>query len=176
MEVLFKTIHGSRLYGLSHPKSDWDFYTVVDRQKTNKKKYATHTIIDGQDSMVVDFGTWINMCQHGTPQALEAMFSQHPIYDDIADFRRNFKVGTTVIETYLRTMKTFVLTQEYKSKRHSLRLALNAADIARYGRFNPSLSPNEKDFISDYAHKDIDCVYAMAMNIALDRYPPGLIR
>lgn len=174
--VLFKTVHGSHLYGLAHDESDNDFYTVLDKVKNAKARYAKQTIVDGEDSMVVDFGTWLGMCVNGVPQALEAMFSDSPLVDDISHFRRGFRVGTGAWERYLRTITSFTLTQDHKRKRHGLRLALNMYDFTRTGRFNPRLSPNEIDFVTDYAHKDTDVVYGMAMNIALDRLPPGMVR
>lgn len=175
--VLFKTTHGSHLYGLAHEHSDNDLYTVLDSVPKRRARYAKQKIYeDGTDSMVVDFGTWLGMCQDGVPQALEAMFSSKAIYDDIADFRRAFRVGTRSHERFLRTIKSFSVHQDYKRKRHGLRLALNFHDMSRYGRYEPTLTENEVDFVSSVAHKDTDVVYATAMNIALDRLPPGMVR
>lgn len=174
--VLFKTVHGSHLYGLAHSQSDNDYYTVVDKVKTNRAKYAKQRIVDGEDSMTVDFGTWVNMCWIGVPQALEAMFSQQALEDKIAPFRSQFRVSTRASERYIRTITSFTMTQDPKRKRHGLRLALNMYDFQRAGRFNPSLSPNEADYITEQSKKDCDTVYATAMNIALDNLPPGLIR
>lgn len=174
--VLFKTVHGSHLYGLAHEHSDNDYYTVLDKVKTAKARYAKQKIVDGEDSMVVDFGTWMQMCVNGVPQALEAMFSNSPLVDNISHFRRAFYVSTGAQERYLRTITNFCMTQDPKRKRHGLRLALNMYDFTRYGRFNPTLSPNEVDYVTEQAKKDCDSVYAIAMNIALDRLPPGLVR
>lgn len=174
--VLFKTPHGSNLYRLSHEHSDNDFYTVLDKVPTKKKKYARQTIVGNEDNMTVDFGTWLNMCVNGVPQALEAMFSQMAIVDHIADFRAGYRVGTGVFERYLRTINSFCMTQDPKRKRHGLRLALNMYDFTRAGRFNPTMTPNEADWATEVAKKDCDVVYAYAQNIALDRLPPGMVR
>lgn len=174
--VLFKTIHGSRLYGLHHENSDEDFYTVVDKVKTARARYAKQTIVGQDDTMMVDFGTWLGMCVNGVPQALEAMFSQHVIVDQIEDFREGYRVSSGALERYLRTITSFCMTQDPKRKRHGLRLALNAYDFQRAGRFNPSLTPNEIDWATEQAKKDCDSVYATAMSIALDRLPPKMIR
>lgn len=176
MRVLFKTLHGSRLYGLAHEHSDEDFYVVVDKIKTNKARYARQQITGGQDTTVVDFGTWLNMCVSGVPQAVEAMFSQQPLIDTIGAFRSGYRVSTGASERYLRTITNFCMTQDPKRKRHGLRLALNMADFTRAGRFNPRLTSNEVDFVTEQSKKDCDSVYAIAMNIALDRYPPGMLR
>ena len=175
--ILFKTVHGSHLYGLAHAESDNDFYTVLDKVKNARAKYAKQTISDdGTDSMVVDFGTWLDQCVSGVPQALEAMFSNSPLVDDISHFRSAYRVSTGASERYLRTITNFVFTQDPKRKRHGLRLALNMYDFTRAGRFNPTLTPNEVDFVTEQAKKDCDAVYATAMNIALDRLPPKFRR
>lgn len=175
-KVLFKTIHGSRLYGLAHQNSDEDFYTVVDKVKTARAKWAKQTIVGSEDTMMIDFGTWLWQCTSGVPQALEAMFSEQAIVDELAEFRAGFRVSTGANERYLRTITSFTMTQDPKRKRHGLRLALNMFDFQRAGRFNPTLTPNEADWATENANKDCDSVYALAMNIALDRMPPKMLR
>lgn len=170
-KVLFRTVHGSHLYGLSHAGSDSDYYTVVTKKPvpTNrqvKARYAKQTIVGEDDNMVVDFGTWVEMCKTGVPQALEAMYSQMALQDDIADFRASFRVSTGVYETYMRTIKSFALQEGYKKKRHALRLALNLNELARTGRFNPTLSPEDVRYVSLYAHKGNEDVYGLAKCIA----------
>lgn len=175
--VLFKTVHGSHLYGLAHAESDNDFYTVLDKVKNARAKYAKQKIsADGTDSMVVDFGTWLDQCVSGVPQALEAMFSQMPLHDELAEFRAGYRVSTGASERYLRTITSFVYTQDPKRKRHGLRLALNMYDFTHTGRFNPTLNDNDVDFVTENAKKDSDAVYSMAMSIALDRLPPRMVR
>lgn len=175
-EVLFKTVHGSRLYGLAHAGSDEDFYTVVTKKPADtrfgrqvKARYAKQKINGDEDSMVVDFGTWVEMCKSGVPQALEAMFSDMTIEDDkIADFRRSFRCGTQVYERYFRTIKSFSLSEDdtTKRRRHALRLALNLNEMARAGRFHPTLSPEDARYITDMAHKSHNDVYGLALCIA----------
>jgi hypothetical protein len=164
--MLFRTIHGSRLYGMGHEKSDYDWYTVVSKVNNNRAKYSTHKIVGSQDSVVVDFGTWIRYCEMGVPQALEAMFSTIPEHDEIQAFREGFVAGTETHARYLRTISSFVAQQDYKKKRHALRLALNFVDLAATGRFNPTLSEDQIAFISEVAHRDTDKVYAVARSLA----------
>lgn len=173
-ETLFKTVHGSRLYGLAHENSDEDFYTVVTKKpvpkgRQVKARYAKQKINGDEDSMVVDFGTWVEMCRNGVPQALEAMFSDMPIGDDrIADFRSGFRVGTEVYARYYRTIKSFALMEDdgIKKRRHALRLALNLNEMARTGRFNPTLSAEDARYISGMATKSHEDVYGLALCIA----------
>lgn len=175
-EVLFKTWHGSKLYGLANENSDDDFYTVVTKKpvdtrynRQTRARYAKQKITGGEDSFVVDFGTWVEMCKSGVPQALEAMFSDMVIGDDrIADFRNSFVVGTEIYNRYFRTIKSFALSEDdgIKKRRHALRLALNLRDAARYGRFNPTLSKEDADYITLMATKSHDDVYGLAKCIA----------
>lgn len=175
-KVLFKTRHGSHLYGLNHADSDEDFYTVVDKVKTAKARYAKQSIVGADDTMLVDFGTWVGMLQNGVPQAWEAAFSQEPLHDDIGAFRAALVMGSGAVERYLRTITSFCMTQDPKRKRHGLRLALNLYDGQTCGRFNPKMTPNEVDWATEEAKKDCDAVYAKAMSMALDRLPPRLLR
>jgi len=167
--VLFKTVHGSRLYGLAHENSDEDFYTVVDKVKNRKARYARQSIVGDEDSMVVDFGTWVDMCKSGVPQALEAMFSDMAVEDHIEEFRKSFRVGTQCYDRYLRTIKSFALseTDPFKRKRHSLRLALNFRQMREYGRFNPTLSKHQAEGITWVAQAwSGEEVYDFALGLA----------
>lgn len=168
-EVLFTTVHGSRLYGLAHAGSDEDFYTVVSKVSSKKARYARQSIVDGVDTMVVDFGTWMEQLKFGVPQALEAAFSDMATGDHIAEFRNDFRAGSQVWPTYLRTIKAFSYSDDnpYKRKRHALRLAINLREMRECGRFNPTLTENDAKFISRMAHCSPKQVYGMAMHIAL---------
>jgi hypothetical protein len=163
---LFRTVHGSRLYGLAHAESDNDWYTVVSKVKRAKARYSTHKVVDSEDSVVVDFGTWLDQCRKGVPQALEAMFSQMPVYDNIAALRAGWRCGTEVYDTYFRTIKSFAFQEEYKKRRHALRLALNLNEMGRTGRFNPTLSEADARYISAMATKTHEDVYGLALCLA----------
>lgn len=151
---LFKTIHGSHLYGLAHESSDTDYYVVVSNQKKKRIRFAKQSIIDGIDTMTVDWGTWINQCQLGVPQALEAMFSHRPEFEasGIREFRSAFRCGSTMRATYRRTIDNFLEASDAKRKRHGLRLALNLRDGLRYGYFNPTLSSRQAIWVTYHAN------------------------
>jgi len=172
MEVLFKTVHGSHLYGLAHENSDNDFYTVVSKVKTARAKYARQSIVDGVDSTMVDFGTWLMQCEAGVPQALEAMFSTMPLVDNLEGFRLGYRTGTQCWDRYLRTIKSFAMNDEedetfhLKKKRHALRLALNFNDMRRYGMFNPTLTNPQKVWLNDYAGLPSESLYRLALHTA----------
>lgn len=164
--MLFKTIHGSHLYGLAHEHSDLDFFTVVYKVKTNKKKYARQSIVDGVDTTTLDLGTWLHYCEMGVPQALEAMFSQKAVYDDLGPLRTQYRAGTQTWSRYLRTIKSFAMEDDFKHKRHALRLALNLHDLMRTGRFNPTLTGEQVVKINQIATHSAAFVYDYALDIA----------
>lgn len=167
--VLYRTEHGSRLYGLSHADSDFDYYTVVDKVKTAKARYSTHKIIDKVDSVVVDFGTFIDNCRKGVPQALEAMFAsdEHVLIDTIGPFRAGFRVGSDEVwDRYLRTIKSFAMQDDFKHKRHALRLAFNLRGLRAHGRFNPTLTPLQVELVNELATLPAQYVYDDALVLA----------
>jgi hypothetical protein len=164
--MLFQTVHGSRLYGLAHEGSDYDWYTVVPKVHTARATYAKQKVVDNLDTTVIDLPTWLKQCQEGVPQALEAMFSQMATHDDLGALRAGYRVGTQVYETYYKTIKSFALSEDYKRKRHSLRLALNLQELGRYGRFNPTLSEADARYVSDMATKSNADVYGLALCLA----------
>lgn len=150
MELL-KTLHGSRLYGLSTPESDFDWFTVVSKVRTNRRKYAKQTLKGSQDNNVVDLSTFMLGCEKGVPQYLEAMFSPLDTVNGLP-FRSSYRAGTEALNTYLRTMKSFCMADTYKTRRHAVRLAFNLRDLARYGRFNPVLTSEQRHYANLYGH------------------------
>jgi hypothetical protein len=148
VEILFRTIHGSRLYGTADPISDFDYYTVIPNRDRRRTRYAKQTIQGNLDQTVIDFSTWRVYCDKGVPQALEAMFSPVPEVDLLADFRRAYRIDTAaVVGRYRRTIKSFSLRETTKLRRHALRLAVNLREAVETGRFNPVLSHHNAEEI-----------------------------
>lgn len=155
-QPLFSTVHGSHLYGLATPESDRDHYTVVTRlphvsHNGTRARYAKQKIRGADDEFTIDLSTFLLLCDKGVPQALEAMFSRQPTLDLIAGLRASYRVSTPVLPTYLRTITSFLKAGDFKRKRHAVRLALNAREIRRSGRFNPTLTDLERRIVQDYA-------------------------
>lgn len=145
--VLFSTPHGSHLYGLAHAGSDRDRYTVVTRlphvEQRSRARYARQTISGEDDEFVIDLSTWLQLCEKGVPQALEAMWSRVATVDSIGDFRAGYRAGTAVLPTYLRTIRSFAKADDFKRRRHAARLAINARQILERGHFNPLMTSSE---------------------------------
>lgn len=147
---LFKTVHGSRLYGLNHAGSDEDWYSVIlGLSKTTQK------ISDNQDIIAMDYSTFLSQAEKGVPQALESMFSTRVVFDHIPSFRRNFvpNYGST-IDTYGRTIRGFARSSKdsLKRQRHAIRLTLNLDKLWKTGRFDPTLDTTEVAVVRSLEH------------------------
>lgn len=141
--LLFSTPHGSHLYGTAHAGSDRDTYAVYGNVPHARAHWAKQTIVGDEDQFRIDLGTWLHHCEIGVPQALEAMFSPIPTYDQLGPLRAGFRVSTAVIPRFLRTVRHFSTAGTVKKRRHALRLALNAHDVLRYGRYDPTMTPEQ---------------------------------
>jgi len=147
--VLLKTIHGSTLYGLNHADSDEDYYVVTPTNRISKAINAKQTIIDGVDTLAVDFASFVELSHKGVPQALEAMFSRKSKSEFFEEYRNSyFAADPEVQRTYMRTIKNFSFSDTFKLRRHSLRLAYNLNEMMHTGRFDPTLSTKTIDTIS----------------------------
>lgn len=155
---------GSHLYGLAHAGSDQDFYRVVHDEAYWKaigafpsgkpKTLITQHINNGIDEITLSFKTFSILAHAGSPQTLEAMFSQQASIDRMEAFRKDYFAGfgnDSMIESYRKTIHTFIYGN-FKSRRHALRLSLNLNEaMINGGRFNPTLTPSEADYISKMA-------------------------
>ena len=148
---LFKTIHGSKLYGLDHPESDDDWYVVTPTKRTKRALNAKHRKNGDLDTVTVDFHTFTVMAQNGVPQALEAMFSQKSTSPFFEPYRTGwFASDPEVVSRYLRTIHAFSLDDSDKQEkyhRHALRLSLNLDELVHTGRFNPTLNPVQAEYV-----------------------------
>jgi hypothetical protein len=153
MKLLLGTVHGSRLYGLSHPGSDYDWFDVYGWEKGK----ARQKIAGEQDRTRTSYDRFMRGCEKGVPQFLEAMFSQQAHHDEMP-FDRNlyYHPGlTNVRDVYQRTIKAFWMEgteqDSFKLRRHSMRLVLNLRSMQESGRFNPTLTPEQVLWVNHHA-------------------------
>ena len=140
---LYKTMHGSGLYGLNHVDSDEDWYSVVYGFRKNKQE-----IIGNQDNLLVTLQSFLWQAEKGVPQALEAMFSCRVVHDYIPFIRKNFVPNyPRTIDTYSRTIRGFARKETLKAQRHAIRLTLNINDLWKTGKFNPTLDSAQVDLV-----------------------------
>ncbi len=155
--ILFKTIHGSRLYNLHHAESDDDYYIVTPTVKAKilSLKNAKHKIDGNLDTLSVDFATFTLFSQQGKPQALEAMFSKKSSSPFFEDYRAGwFASDPEVINRYIRTIHAFSMDEtakQVKYRRHALRLSLNLDELVHTGRFDPTLSDRDARYVKNTA-------------------------
>lgn len=140
MELLLRTPHGSRLYGLARPDSDEDWFEVYGWEKGRSKQKIT----GDQDVIRTSLDSFLWNCNKGVPQYLEAMFSQQCEVNNIRFITDHFRPDMPKVrETYNRTIKKLwfkgVEEDSMKFKRHAVRLAMNLAHMQKYGRFDPTL-------------------------------------
>lgn len=143
-DYIFRTIHGSHLYGMAHPGSDRDIYTVVpgDARTQHTVNYA-----EGTDNVVVSWDRYLELVRTGSHQAVEALFSPfqewNPDHLALRPFLLSYRVYSPEVEDkYRRTIRSFC-HGDLKRRRHAVRLAWNLKSLRAMGRFNPRLSVND---------------------------------
>lgn len=172
---LLITDHGSHLYGTAVASSDRDIYCVLTGVPTAKAAWTHKSQANGVDLTMIDFGTWINECQRGVPQALEAMFAPDPDTDRIGAMRAGYRVGSAAWPTYLRTIKAFSYSdsedpRSTKRKVHALRLSWNLFQMRHLrGRFGPVLHPQQVEMyrrVVTQCEGDDDRLYDVCLKVA----------
>lgn len=145
MTLLLKSFAGSYLYGLSRPDSDLDFYEVHTDSLAGGpgvQRKAFQTIVDGVDVTQVGFSHFVDLASAGSHQALDAMFSQETVVDEITAFRASFQVDPyKIIPVYRGIIMKFAQQGTARKWKHAARLSFNLKDMAERGRFDPTLTP-----------------------------------
>ena len=147
--LLFKTVHGSHLYGLAHELSDLDTFEVHGYDKMRSR----HKVAGGLDVTRHSYERFMSLCSSGSPQNLEALYSYRAEVDNLPFNRFNFRPDLRLTrETYHRTVKNFWLRgweeSDFKLRRHALRLYLNYRTFEVRGWFNPTLETNQILFVN----------------------------
>lgn len=136
--IILRTTHGSRLYGLATPTSDHDWYEVHDHVRARQK------ITGNDDTFRLPLSMWLEQCDKGVPQALEAMFAPPELaeIDLFAEFRLSYRANTAhAAATYRRTSRAFIEDprgRTAKRVRHGARILHDLEYILETGRFDPA--------------------------------------
>mgnify|MGYP006356908737 FL=1 len=159
MSVIFTTIHGSRLYGLHHAGSDHDSFTVV----TDKHDFGdrpTRQTVRGfgdhvRDDITFTLREFMKRADNGSHQALEAMFSPVKEWPNQKHMYRRYieswVIGSPdVFAAYERTIRKFAF-EDFKRRRHGVRLAQNLKALREFGRFNPRMTVAQIQEANEYA-------------------------
>lgn len=149
-EIIFSTIHGSHLYGLNHPFSDVDTFTV-----TTADSGPRQVVAGNRDSVTVGWNAFIAYAFGGSHQSVEALFSPYKQWEshrELEPYVRNLRImGGHVLDKYQRTIKSFAYSDDMKKRRHACRLWLNMQDLRVEGRFNPVMTASQKLWASNLA-------------------------
>jgi len=150
MTVIFRTIHGSRLYGFANEQSDEDWFVVTDSNRG-----PTQSVVDGVDTVTVGLNAFLNNAANGSHQSVEALFSPFKQWesrqDELEPMLNRFHVGGgAVFAKYERTIKSFCFGA-FKKRRHAARLRMNLYDLRHKGWFNPRLDELDIDYCNKIA-------------------------
>lgn len=142
MTEVFRTVHGSHLYGLNHADSDHDLFIVTfeDRGKARQ----TINSETGVDTVRVGWRTFLDRAWGGSHQSCEALFSPYKEYTPEGEsLRAIFDAtrvgGSDVFKKYERTIVKFCFG-DFKRRRHAVRLAFNLNGLRECGRFDPVMT------------------------------------
>lgn len=142
MTEVFRTIHGSHLYGLAHDGSDRDLFIVTFEDRGHARQ-----TVSGEDDVVrVGWRTFLERAAGGSHQSCEALFSPYKRWTPeglaLRPMIEGFRVGGgDVTHKYERTIRKFAYG-DFKKRRHAARLWINLTDLRRTGRFWPVLQPH----------------------------------
>lgn len=137
-EVIFTTVHGSRLYGFDHAGSDHDTFVVTTSRSTKPE----HTIDGADDRVVMGINRFLLLAMSGSHQSVEALYSPvkewthagrvyRPLISAVSVY------GGDVFEKYERTIRKFCYG-DFKRRRHAVRLSLNLRELREFGRLESS--------------------------------------
>jgi len=150
---LFRTVHGSRLYGLNTPDSDYDQFivTMEDNGKSSHRVDSSGRF----DTVRVGWRTWLEHAESGSHQSVEALFSTRKTWSDGGGWlqpmvENMYITGPDVIHKYKRTITKFCYGP-FKKRRHAVRLSLNMRDLRWRGRFDPQLTTAQIYYVNHMA-------------------------
>ena len=154
-ELLFRTVHGSRLYGTAHADSDYDWFEVYGFEKGRSKQKITGDL----DVVRTSLDSFLWSASRGVPQFLEAMFSTQAEVNKIRYITEVFRPGMVETRTtYKRTIKSLwkkgLETDNLKFCRHAVRLHLNLEQMEAGGRFDPTLDKWGKYYVDYWTSVD----------------------
>jgi hypothetical protein len=155
-EVIFTTVHGSRLYGFAHADSDFDTYTVTTSTRTRVRQTVDEA---GNDRVMVGLDRFLDLAYSGSHQSVEALFSPVKEWADTAASAHyrpmldSIRIGgADVYAKYERTIRAFSYG-DFKRRRHAVRLASNLRGLRYHGRFNPRLGRILTNYCTTTAHR-----------------------
>lgn len=143
MTLLFRGLIGSRMYGLEHDASDYDYYEIWSEAPSSRNK-TLQTITGDDDVTRVSLNHFLFLAMNGSHQALDAMFTPYAEIDKISALRENFSAGFNVLVDFERIITELTNQNLPKKRLHAARIAYNMKELAETGRYNPVLTTQTK--------------------------------
>lgn len=167
---LFRTVHGSRLYGLAHENSDQDLFVVTDSESIR----SAHRMDGPVDTVTLGMHEFLRKVAGGSHQSCEALFSPYQEWTAAGAAWRPHLAGIVVggadaFAKYERTIKKFSFG-DFKKRRHAVRLAQNLGELRRSGQFNPAMTGIQIAEANDLATRLFDAELAQYLlpGVSLD--------
>lgn len=149
-DIIFTSVHGSRLYNLDHEDSDHDSIIVY----ADKRK-ARHKHIGKDDTIHIGLADLLDKAFSGAPQFVEAVFSHKKDWtnEDWRPMFDSFRVPVSAVRAkYMRTIRAFIGTDTQKSRQHAVRLGIALRDLRRNnGWYSPTLNDERRRLVQDTA-------------------------
>lgn len=165
---------GSRLYGTHHADSDYDYVTLyTDNNKTgHEKRKNLSQRLDGDDDVQRrSMDSFVRSCFEGSANDLDILYSTQWQYNDerYVPFLRSIRPDYTKARSKFQGyMGTYASRDDFKSTRHLFRVALNGRKLFTHGRYNPTHTDKELDFLNSIAKKHQHTETEKKMSLATD--------
>jgi predicted nucleotidyltransferase len=143
--LLYRALRGSRLYGLEHANSDWDYFEVYADQLNAGNRRPQQKLEGEDDTLRMSLSSFMDMLDGGHPMALEALWapesallSSSPLMESL---RASYRPALgTAYDRHRRSAKSMAaedMNPTPKTKRHAARLEFQAEMLLQHGYFNP---------------------------------------
>lgn len=155
--AIFGSITGSRLRGLHHEGSDYDYTIIVE----SSKKINTHSASDTVDIRFIDLETFVKQLTIKPSHSdLDLLYSQEKVYGDRKDLTSVLEAITPntrlVREVFFRTGKKLLDHKEPKRVTLSTYVASKFNEFLYEGSYNPTLSSKEKERLQELTRNIVE--------------------
>lgn len=150
---------GSRLYGTHHADSDYDYVMLfTDESKVGLSKYKnlTQRLQGDDDVQRRSLDSFVASCYKGSANDLDVLYSTQWEHADnkYAPFLNSIRPDYSQARQRFRGfIEGFKEEQTLKATRHMFRVALNGKKLFSQGRYNPTHTDRELDFLNTLANK-----------------------